>query len=392
MTMSKVSKRELAAVARLRYLQANKTQKTKILDEFVANTGYNRKYAIHVLTHPPQSQPKKRRRRERIYTATIIQPLTFIWQVCGFICSKRLKPFLPEMVSVLERLGHLHLSKEDRPLLIKISRSTIDRLLAPARKRLRPHGRSTTKPGTLLKKSIPIRTFTDWNDEHPGFLEIDLVAHCGEATSGDYLCTLDTIDIATCWSECIVPKNRGQHAVHEAIKEVRERLPFPLLGIDSDNDGSFINDLLLRYCQGEEITFTRCRPYKKNDQAHVEQKNWSIVRQQLGYDRYETGAAGVLNAFWREFRLYTNFFQPVLKLKEKTRVDGKVKKVYDEAQTPYQRVLASPDVSQENKDRLTKLYQTLDPVVLQQSIERRSHEIWERHAVRLSNEATNAPK
>ncbi len=187
MTMSKVSKRELAAVARLRYLQANKTQKTKILDEFVANTGYNRKYAIHVLTHPPQSQPKKRRRRERIYTATIIQPLTFIWQVCGFICSKRLKPFLPEMVSVLERLGHLHLSKEDRPLLIKISRSTIDRLLAPARKRLRPHGRSTTKPGTLLKKSIPIRTFTDWNDEHPGFLEIDLVAHCGEATSGDYL-------------------------------------------------------------------------------------------------------------------------------------------------------------------------------------------------------------
>ncbi len=240
MEMSMVSRRALTEKVRQRYALIAKAVKTKILDEFVANTGYNRKYAIHLITHPPRPQAKKQRRRQRTYTDTIVQALTFIWQVCGCICSKRLKPFLPEMASVLERLGHLHLSGEDRQLLVKISRSTIDRLLAPARKRLQPRGRSTTKPGTLLKKAIPIRTFADWNEDGPGFLEIDLVAHCGESTSGDYLCTLDTVDIATCWSECIIPVNRGQHAVHDAIKEIRQRLPFPLLGIDSDNDGSFI--------------------------------------------------------------------------------------------------------------------------------------------------------
>jgi hypothetical protein len=198
---------------------------------------------------------------------------------------------------------------------------------------------------------------------------------------------------------CIVPAKRGQQAVCQALEEPQERLPFPLLGIDSDNDARFINDHLFRYCQEKKLTFTRSRPYKKNDQAHIEQKNWSIVRQLVGY-RYETEAAGDLNALYRDHRLYTNFFQPVLaeaapvsgKLKEKARVDGKVKKVYDAAQTPYQRVLASPHVSQENKDRLTRLYGTLDPVALQRSIERHTHDIWERHRVRPLDGATNAVK
>lgn len=218
MEMSMVSRRALTEKVRQRYALTTKALKTKILDEFVANTGYSRKYAIHLITHPPRSQAKKQQQRRRTYTDTIVQALTFIWQVCGCICSKRLKPFLPEMVSVLERLRHLHLSGEDRQLLVKISRSTIDRLLAPARKRLQPRGRSTTKPGILLKKAIPIRTFADWNEDRPGLLEIDLVAHRGESPSGDYLCTLDTVDMATCWSECIVPVNHGQHAVHEALK------------------------------------------------------------------------------------------------------------------------------------------------------------------------------
>jgi hypothetical protein len=250
------------------------------------------------------------------------------------------------------------------------------------------------------KKAIPIRTFADWDDARPGFLELDLVAHCGETTSGDYLSTLDTVDIATCWSECIVPANRGQQAVCKALEELQERLPFPLLGIDSDNDARFINGHLFRYCQAKKLTFTRSRPYKKNDQAHVEQKNWSIVRQLVGYDRYEKEAAGPLNALYHEHRLYTNFFQPVLaeaapvsgKLKEKVRVDGKVKKVYDEAQTPYQRVLASPHVSREDKKRLTQLYGTLDPVALRRSIDRRLDDLWENYRVRSSNEATNTPK
>lgn len=390
--LSKVSKRELTNVVRLRYARAKKTQQTKTLDEFVAMTGYNRKYAIHLLNHPRHSQPKQPRPRPRTYTAELLQPLTFIWEVCGHICSRRLQPFLPEMAAVLERLGHLHLSEKERQLLAQISRSTIDRLLAPVRKRLCPHGRSTTKPGTLLQKAIPIRTFADWDDARPGFLELDLVAHCGETTSGDYLSTLDTVDIATCWSECIVPANRGQHAVCAALEELRQRLPFPLLGIDSDNDASFINDHLFRYCQEKKLTFTRSRPYKKNDQAHIEQKNWSIVRQLVGYDRYEKEAVGPLNALYREHGLYTNFFQPVLKLKEKVRVDGKVKKVYDEAQTPYQRTLASPHVSQEKKDRLRQLYGTLDPVALRQSIDRRLRDLWENYRVRFSHEATNAPK
>jgi len=390
--LSKVSKRELTDVVRLRYARANKTQQTKTLDEFVAMTGYNRKYAIHLLNHPRHSQPQKPRPRPRIYTAELLPPLTFIWEVCGHICSLQLQPFLLEMAAVLERLGHLHLCEKERQLLAQISRSTIDRLLAPTRKRQLPHGRSTTKPGTLLKKAIPIRTFADWDDARPGFLELDLVAHCGETTSGDYLSTLDTVDIATCWSECIVPANRGQHAVCAALEELRQRLPFPLLGIDSDNDASFINAHLFRYCQEKKLTFTRSRPYKKNDQAHVEQKNWSIVRQLVGYDRYEKEAAGPLNALYREYGLYTNFFQPVLKLKEKVRVDGKVKKVYDEAQTPYQRTLASPHVSQGNEERLTQLYGTLDPVALRQSIDRRLRDLWENYRVRFSHEATNTPK
>jgi hypothetical protein len=395
MRISKVSAREVTDTMRLLYWQASKKGKAaqaKVLDHLVAATGYHRKYAIRLLNHPPQPKPKKHRQRQRIYTVNLIQPLTFIWQVCGHICSKRLQPFLPEMAVILERLNYLHLCAQERQLLATISHSTIDRLLAPARHRLGGRGRSTTKPGTLLRKAIPIRTFADWNDDRPGFLEMDLVAHCGETTSGDYLCTLDTVDIATCWSECIVPANRGQHAVCAALEELRQRLPFPLLGIDSDNDASFINDHLLRYCQREKLTFTRSRPYKKNDQAHIEQKNWSIVRQLVGYDRYEKEAAGPLNALYLVLHLYTNFFQPVLKLKEKIRVDGKVKKVYDEAQTPYQRTLASPRVSQENKDRLTQLYSTLDPVALREDLDRRLRDLWEHYRVRSLHEATIPPK
>ena len=392
MRLPMVSRRALADVARVRYVHADSALKAKILDEFVANTGYHRKYAIRLIKHPPEPRPKERRHRGRTYAAGLVQALVFIWQVCGQICSRRLKPFLPTMATLLVQLGHLRLTDEERWLLVKVSRTTIDRLLGPVRRQQRPHGRSTTKPGSLLKKAIPVHASSDWREDRPGFLEIDLVAHCGEKTMGDYLCTLDAIDLATGWSECIVPANRGQHAVCEALKTLRKRLPFPLQGVDSDNDGSFINELPFGYCQTERIAFTRCRPYKKNDQAHIEQKNWSIVRQQIGYDRYETEASGVLNAFWQEFRSYTNFFQPVLKLKEKTHVDGKVKKVYDEAQTPYQRVMASPHVIQTDKERLSQLFVSLDPVLLKRSLDQRLQIIWERYRARFPNEATNPSK
>ncbi|MEW6231587.1 MAG: transposase family protein [Chloroflexota bacterium] len=385
--MTKVGKRELADAVRKRYWRASKKQKSRILDEFVATTGYHRKYALWLLgDHSPRRTGVRRRRRQRTYTADVSQALIRIWDICDRIASRRLHPFLPEMLQVLERHDELHLAPASEQLLLTMSRSTMDRLLRPARRGQPKRGRSTTKPGTLLKRSIPIRTFADWDDAKPGFLEIDLVAHCAESTEGEYLATLDTVDVVTGWSECIVPANRGQQAVRAALLEIRERLPVPLLGIDSDNDGAFINDHLLRYCQEGRITFTRSRPYKKNDQAHVEQKNWSVVRRVVGYDRYEGAAAqAALNALYHDLRLYVNFFQPSVKLKAKTRVDGKVKKMYDEAQTPYQRIVASPFVSETVKRTLTEQYLTLNPVTLHAKIVRQLDRLWDVHALRYSD-------
>jgi hypothetical protein len=257
-----------------------------------------------------------------------------------------------------------------------ISCATIDRRLGPARFE-HPHGLSTTKPGTLLKKAIPVRTYTPWEDEKPGFVEIDLVAHCGQTTEGQYLNTLTATDLATGWTECLAIPNKTQLAVSAAILELRHRLPFPLLGLDSDNGSEFINDTLLRYCQSEQITFTRSRPYYKNDQAHVEQKNWSIVRHTVGYDRLETPEElALLVSIYADLRLYVNFFQPVLKLIAKERVDGKTTKKYDQAATPYRRVLALEQLPFETKVRLTHLYVSLNPVALRANIDTKVARLW----------------
>jgi hypothetical protein len=381
--MNLVSRRDLTHVVRDRYWRASKKEKSKILDEFVENTGYHRKYALALLHNRVPRRMGTGRRRKRLYTPDVVDALTFIWKVSHYSGSHRLHPFLPEMIAALERHGELHLLPRTRQLLLQISPATMDRLLKPARQRMVPHGRSTTKPGTLLKKSIPIRTWADWDDLKPGFVEIDLVAHCGESSAGKYLETLDVVDVATGWCECIVPRNQGQEAIFTALLEIRQRLPVPLLGLDSDNDGAFINEHLKRYCDQEGLAFTRSRPYKKNDQAHVEGKNWTVVRQYIGYDRFEGDVARLaLNALDKDLRLYVNFFQPMMKLKEKMRVDGKVKKVYDVAQTPYQRVLASPDVTEEDKQTLRDLYPTLNPVKLLDAIERHLEKLWRIYATR----------
>lgn len=402
--MTLKARRELLRAVRDRYWRASKKQKSLILDEFVRNTGYHRKYALALLSRhrapdaaASLAAPGTRRRR-RTYTQDVVDALVFIWKACDCIGSKRLHPFLPEMVRVLEEHGELHLPEQTKQLLLTMSRATMDRLLKPARRQRIPHGRSTTKPGTLLKKSIPIRTWNDWNDAKPGFLEIDLVAHTVESTEGDYLATLHCVDVATAWSECVIPRNRSEQAVCAALAEIRQRLPMPLLGIDSDNGAEFINNHLKRYCEREHITFTRSRPYKKNDQAHVEGKNWTVVRRFLGYGRYEGDVARVeINALYQDIRLYVNFFQPVMKLVGKTRLDGKVRKVYDRAQTPYQRVLSAANVSQDRKDALTAVYKTLNPVSLYGRIQTQLRHIWEIHSipddmVRKPREATNAPK
>jgi hypothetical protein len=326
--MSHRSKKELIEAIRPRYLKASRKDKKQILDEFIAATRYHRKYAIRVLKHRPKQKALKKPGRQKIYIGAVIQALEQIWEICGRICSKRLKPFIPEIITVLARCHELQLDEAVKSQFLQMSRATIDRCLKPARFK-HPKGLSTTKPGTLLKKAIPVRTFTPWEDEKPGFLEMDLVAHCGVTTEGQYLNTLTCTDIATGWTECLGLPNKTQLAVSQAIQVLRQRLPFPLLGLDSDNGSEFINDTLYRYCLTEEITFTRSRPYKKNDQAHVEQKNWSVVRHTVGHDRLETPEElQLLNAIYEDLRLYINFFQPVLKLVGKVHMDGKtIKKI-----------------------------------------------------------------
>lgn len=375
--ISQRSKRELVEAIRPRYLKATKAEKGHILTEFVASTGYHRKYAIRLLTHGAPPRPlKKKPGRPKVYQGELVTALEQVWEICGRICSRRLKPFLPEILTVLERCQELALPAEVKALLLGMSRATIDRCLGPARFESH-HGLSTTKPGSLLKQVIAIRTWQDWDDARPGFEEIDLVAHCGESVEGQYLNTLTATDVCTGWTECRAVPNKTQVAVFQAIQVVRQRLPFPLLGLDSDNGSEFINDLLYRYCLSEQITFTRSRPYRKNDQAHVEQKNWSVVRHTIGYDRLVTEAElARLNAIYDDLRLYVNYFQPVLKLIGKEQIDGKTVKKYDQAATPYRRVLGSDQVSLAAKAKLTHEYVQLNPVTLRTRIDENVAKLW----------------
>ncbi len=277
----------------------------------------------------------------------------------------------------MERCKEISLTAEVRQLLLNMSRSTIDRCLKPARFKGKLHGLSTTKPGTLLKKMIPVRTFADWNEDQPGFMEIDLVAHCGNTVEGRFLNTLTCTDVCTGWTEPIALRHRSQQEVRDALHNMRPDLPFDLLGIDSDNGGEFINDLIYGYCLQEHITFTRSRPYKKNDQSYVEQKNWSVVRHTVGYDRLETDEEfDLLKSIYADLRLYINYFQPVLKLIFKGRVGDKFIKTYDLAATPYQRIMARPDIPLVTKARLTDSYVKLNPVKLRTSIDLKVANLW----------------
>lgn len=375
--MTKQGKRELLKAVRPRYLKADKNTKSLILDEFVAATGYNRKYAISLLRNGLSRKSTNKSGRQRIYGNDVVAALVKVWEVCGNLCGKRLRPFLPYIVDAMERHGELSLSDEIKAKLLQMSSATIDRRLKRARSRLARTRRSTTRPGTLLKHAIPIRTYADWDEQLPGFVEMDLVAHCGDSTGGEYLHTLNVVDIDTRWTEPVALANRSQKATFDGICAMRERLPFPLQGIDSDGGSEFINHHLYQYCQKEQITFTRSRPYRKNDQAHVEQKNWTVVRQVVGYRRYESQEAlEVMCDVYDDLRLFVNFFQPVMKLVSKTRIGSRVRKKYDKAQTPYQRIMASQHVDKIVKEQLTELYLTLNPVELKVRIEKNLDQLW----------------
>jgi hypothetical protein len=388
--MSMQSKRELLTTVSPRYVTASGADKQRILDEFVATTGYHRKYALTLLRHPPppRRQPITRPRQRR-YTPVVQRALVRFWEITGRMCSKRLVPGLPALIDALERHDELTLDAQTRNLLLALSPATADRLLAPARRTALPRGRTTTKPGSLLRHHIPIRTFADWDDDRPGFLEIDLVAHGGERSDGEYLHSLVLTDIATHWTECIALRNRGEQAVSAAIAHARTLIPVPVLGLDSDNGSEFINHLLYRYCERERITFTRCRPYKKNDQCHVEQKNDSIVRQIVGYDRYEGEEAyDALSALYLPVRWQTNYFQPSVRLISKLREGSKVTKRYDVAQTPYQRMLTAPEVTDDVKARLGDAYRLLNPAAIHRELTGGQQRLWRLAGVRITREAT----
>jgi hypothetical protein len=388
--MSFRGKRELLVQVAPRYSSARHGQRSVILDEFVAVTGYERKYAIRLLLGPVRPPAPIRRPRAAHYGSDVQQALTLVWSAANGICAKRLVPFLPELIPTLERHGHLIVTDEVRAQLLELSPATVDRLFRPLRQ---PHGLSTTKPGRLLKHQIPVRTFAEWTDVRPGFLEGDLVAHCGGTTDGAFLYTFTLTDIATTWTECLALLHRSQHGVVQALEQARRLFPFPVLGIDTDNGGEFINEELLAYCTGEQITFTRGRVGNKNDQAWVEQKNGSVVRQLVGYDRFEGQRAyRQLAELYRAVRLYVNFFQPSMKLVTKTRTGSRVRRTYGPAQTPFQRVLASGVLDVSNQRRLKAVYRALDPVRLLHQLETLQEALW-RHALFRSRigPPTNAP-
>ncbi len=370
------ARKELLAQIRKRYRESCWKEKGKILDGFIAATGYERKYAIGLFgkTKAPAS---KKARRKCSYGQEVYQALLTVWKAANCICSKRLAPFLPELVRILEKHEHLSLPSAVRLQLLSISPATMDRLLLPDRQE-QHRGISTTKPGSLLKKQIKVRTFAGWNDVVPGFIEADLVAHCGTSVGGAFLNTLVMTDIASGWTEFAPLIRKGEAQVIEALEALQKLLPFILLGLDTDNGSEFINYGLLKFCEKQHITFTRSRAYRKNDQAHVEEKNGSIVRKLIGYDRYEGDDSWrALADVYAAVRLYVNFFQPSMKLISKERQGAKTHKSYDQAQTPYQRLQASAHVSQEIKTKLICQYETLDPVTLLQNMEELHGKFWQ---------------
>jgi hypothetical protein len=373
-------RKAVTAATRSRYQRASKKEKGKILAEFIELTGYHRVYARSVLRtaerkivrdQPRRASGPPTEKSRKVYDQQVVLVLRQLWVILDYICGKRLVAIMPEVLRRLEHFEELKVEPEIRAKLLRISAATIDRLLRAERRKHELRGRGRTKPGTLLKKQIPLRTFSEWNEQRPGFVEIDLVGHDGGVLQGEYLFTLDMTDVYSGWTEVQAVQNKAQVWVFAALKQLRARLPFPLHGIDSDNGSEFINADLLEYCQHERLTFTRSRPYRKNDNCYVEQKNYTMVRRHVGYQRL-AGAEqlALVNELYSHLRLYTNYFQPLMKLKHKERHGSLVKKTYDVAQTPYQRLLQSPYLSAAGKRRLRAEYARLNPAELKRQIER----------------------
>jgi len=371
--MSPRSKSEYIEAIFLRYKKASLKGKTTILNEFCANCGYHRKHAIRLLRGFRRFvKPKvKKRGRVPIYPRhVILKPLKRIWLTANLPCSKRLKAILPLWLpGYVEHFGEL--PSRVVQLLLRLSPSTMDRLLSPTRIQYKKRGRTTTKPGTLLRKHIPIKT-NQWDESRPGFLEADTIAHCGESLAGMFAYTLDCVDIATGWSEQRALWGKGETGVLEQIKDIEKSLPFPLLGFDCDNGSEFLNHHLLRHLtqRNPPVQFTRSRAYHKDDNAHIEQKNWTHVRQWLGYQRLDhPKVVPLLNSLYcHEWRLFHNFFCPSMKLLSKERIGSKTIKRHDPPKTPYQRIMESTSIHLSVKTTLSRKLEELNPFVLREAI------------------------
>jgi hypothetical protein len=364
------TRRELVTALRARYGAGSRDQKARILDEFTSISGYHRKSATRILNGSSDLHDASHGRpRRRLYDEAVRQALIVLWEASDRICGKRLKALLPVLLPALERNGHLQLDPAIRARLTDISAASIDRLLQEVHS-TSPSSR-TKRASTALRRSVPIRTFADWAEPSPGYMEMDLVVHCGESMEGSYVHTLCLTDVASGWTECVPLLVRESTLVVQAVEALRATLPFLLRGLDVDNGSEFLNDSLVRYCATRAVEFTRSRPYHKNDQAWIEQKNGSVVRRLVGYRRLEGMAAvEALGRLYTAARLFVNFFQPSFKLKQKSRVGARVIKRYDAPETPCARLLASNAVSDQVKARLRTVAETLDPLQLLDEIRR----------------------
>jgi hypothetical protein len=364
-------RRAVSRAIATRYKRADKAAKGAILDELCATTGWHRSHARKALTQALTPRiVRERAPRAPRYGAEVIAALVFCWAVLGAPTGKRLAPVLGELVPRLRRFNELDISEATAAALLGMSAATMDRRLGPARAKMLPGGRSHTKPGSLLKSQIPIRTWAEWDDAVPGFVEIDLVGHEGGNAIGDHCYTLTVTDIATGWTENRSVRNKAEKWVFAALMSIRASFPFPILGIDSDNGSEFINWHLLRWCDKQKVTFTRSRAGNSNDGAHVEQKNWAIVRTVVGYHRYDTAPELLLlNKIWASQSMMTNYFCPQQKLISKVRNGAKVTKKYDRATTPHQRATVAASVGTEDKAILADTYADLNPAAIQRQIQ-----------------------
>lgn len=361
--MAHAARVELANAIRGRYVAAAAKDKQRILEEFIAATGYHEKSAIRLLNGPASPKRRQTRQRPAVYDEAVRGALIVLWEASDRVCGKRLKALLPILLPALERNGHLKLDEQIRPKILSMSASTIDRLLQMPRSATRAKKAARVVPEP--RRRIKIRTFADWNEPQPGSMEMDLVAHCGAANRGSFIHSLVLTDIASGWTEAAPIVVRESTLVVETLERIRVGLPFGLQALDVDNGSEFVNDRLIEYCLSHGIELTRSRPYRKNDQAWIEQKNGAIVRRLLGYRRFEgLGAARAITRLYGASRLFVNFFQPSFKLAAKQRDGAKVTKRYHPPQTPCERLLQSDSIQTAAKGKLREISDQLDPLQL----------------------------